>query len=381
MRVGFSLHREHRNKLPRGWVDSPDGPIRVRIAANANGAVEDQPAEDGPAPNPWNDDRPYLDLFRQESTVLRSQWLGGYWKLPIEDVNSEDLRGKIVSVAKQGTAPVPEYHLHEVYACLGNMVCELFGCNDISQTSLRARYKDFPEFSSFIIARLACSMRLRDKTRSAHILELAQLQIEKLSGQPRDAVFSYIHRNLGVAEAGHNAQWSSAAEYFKRSIEAMPSNANSRHLLGIHYLEQGELRKAEETWEGALLLDPDFKAPYACLGVVRLRLGEYGRAAEVSVAGLVRHPQTPACLYNLGVARFAMAYLQEQHKGGGYVASALRAKALEALEAARDAKSRDYVWEARDDAMVARLRDESVQIVWPARQLPQDGWRIMGWRP
>uniref|UniRef100_A0A7S4V8B8 Protein O-GlcNAc transferase n=1 Tax=Alexandrium monilatum TaxID=311494 RepID=A0A7S4V8B8_9DINO len=376
MRVGFSLHREHRNKLPRGWVDSPDGPVRV-----ARPEGEDQPEETQPLP--WRDDRPYLDLFRLETSILRVQWLGGYWKLPIEDFNSQsqDLRGKIVSVAKQGTAPVPDHDLHAVYASLGDMVSLLFGANDMSQNALRARYKSFPELGSFIIARLACSIRVCDKTKSSQLMELARMYMERETGACKDYVTSYIHRNLGVAEAGHNSQWLIAAEHFRKSIQKMPPNANSRHLLGLHHLEMGEFQKAAKLFEQALLLDPDFKAPYACLGVARLRLGRYGGAAEVSRAGLTRHPHTPACHYNLGVACFVQAFLKEQEMGHGFIASELRQTALEELQVARDQRFRDQGWEARDDAMIARLRDEHAPLVWNERKLPQDGWRVMGWRP
>jgi len=375
MRVGFSLHREHRNKLPPGWVDSPDGPVKLRSLDG-----EDDLATDNTVPSPWNDPRPYLDLFRMETAFLRVQWLGGYWKLPIEDVNSQDLRGKIVSVAKQGTAPVSDADLHAVYSSLGDMVSLLFGPNDISQGALRTRYKPFPELGCFIIARMACSIRACDKQKSSQLMELARLYMDKEKGLCKDLVSSYIHRNLGVAEAGHNSQWLSAADHFRKSIQKMPANANSRHLLGLHYLEMGDPKKAAEILEEVLLLDPDFKAPYACLGLARLRMGQYKAAAAWSKAGLARHPYTPACQYNLGVASFAQAYLEEQKLGGGHIATDLRTQALEALEAARDQRFRDQVWEAKDDSMIMKLMAKDDPLVWP-QKLPQDGWKVMGWRP
>ena len=45
----------------------------------------------------------------------------GYWKLPAEDMTSKDLSGKIISKARQGTAPVDKSHLHEVYVALGGL--------------------------------------------------------------------------------------------------------------------------------------------------------------------------------------------------------------------------------------------------------------------
>ena len=43
----------------------------------------------------------------------RIEWLGGYWKLPAEDLNCSDLSAKIISKARQGTAPVEKHHLQE----------------------------------------------------------------------------------------------------------------------------------------------------------------------------------------------------------------------------------------------------------------------------
>ena len=61
----------------------------------------------------------------QRPGQLTIQWLGGYWKLPADDMASSDLSGKIISKARQGTAPVEKPDLHEVYVALGAQIVKL----------------------------------------------------------------------------------------------------------------------------------------------------------------------------------------------------------------------------------------------------------------
>lgn len=434
MRVGFSLRKEEKDRLPPGWVNTEDGPVYVAELENGHGGALPTGSQalsqlqQEAQPKPWDDDRPYLDLFRSGEVALRLEWLGGYWKLPAEDMNSSDLRGKVVSVAKQGTAPVQAGQLHDVYVSLGNMVCMLFNTNshNLSHTSLTRKYSECPEFAAFVSSRLACSMRLRDKQKSLQLLELAQLQISKLpSSPPRDQVASYIQRNRGVYEAMHS-RWKVAEASLLRSLEVMPANATTRFLLGMAKLDGGNTRAAITSFEEALVLDPDFKAPYMNLGVCWLREAEYEKAREVCEAGLVRHPQTLQGLYNLGVASFALLVVRSRtgaplvniDKDGWVLIhsesmgleklpqpkasvahdleppaelepglalalrpwEALRAAALAALEAARDARGKEQHWSELDDEMVAALRHGTGPVAWQ-RELPQDGWRLFSWRP
>eukprot|EP00435_Cladocopium_sp_Y103_P051971 s2939_g16.t1 len=98
--------------------------------------------------------------------TLTIQWLGGYWKLPAEDLTSKDLSGKIISKARQGTAPVEKSHLHEVYVALGDAVQLVFTNAGLSPQTLLRRYPKINELGAFIAARLACSMRIRDPNKS-----------------------------------------------------------------------------------------------------------------------------------------------------------------------------------------------------------------------
>lgn len=380
MRVGFSLHREDRDRLPPGYVLTEDGPVQISRAMEMD---EQDDAEDHvrgeQALDPWGDPRLWLDLYRQGSAIFRIQWLGGYWKLPVESVDSANLRSRIVSVAKKGTAAVDARHLHDVYASLGDMVPVVFNTQNMSHMSLLRRYSDFPELGSFITTRLACSMRARDKQRSMDVLQLAQTHIAKLSGKLKDVVNSYIHRNLGVFEAGHG-KWGSAADYFRRSLEDMPANATSLYLLGMHYLEVGSAKAAIEVMEESLFLDPDFKAPYVNIACARLQMGDYSEALEVSRAGLNRHPQTVPALYNLGVAAYVLALRAERSQNVTH--QDLRRDALGALTAARDGRTKEQVWTPEDDLLVERLTNKS-RLLPRAHvgDLPKDGWRSYGWRP
>jgi len=378
MRVGFSLHREPDVPLPAGFVDTENGPALADWSRrNPNKALESTRLLSGLFQSGGRDD-------------LRVQWLGGYWKLPVEDLASPDLRGRCISVAKRGTAPVRHAELRDIYTILGDAIPLLFGARDISQTGIQKRYRDVcPELGAFVAARLACSMRFRDHTKSQNVLNLARTTAEKApSGQPRDLVCSYIDRNFGVMEALHG-RWADAEALFKKSLVKMPTNANSHYLIGMCHLEAGKNQDAVVALEACLQLDPDFKAPYINLGVAWLRLGFYQGAEEASRAGLIRHPQTQHCCYNLGVAAFARACKQEKHErrkgvadGTEKSAADLRAESLAALEFARDNRVKENPWSARDDRLVEALEDASRSLAeWPADELPNDGWRMVNWRP
>lgn len=376
MRVGFSLHRDAPETLPDGYVFSESGIIRISDSGEEPLELNSSTGSSNLMTAFWNSLRPLSNLFPVGPEVLRIQWLGGYWKLPMQDMNSPDLRGRIVSVAKLGTAPVAAADLHEVYAALGDVVPLIFSArHEISHTSLLKRYSDFPELGSAVAARLSCSMRSRDRAKALNVLQLAKTKLEKLQGQACDVVNSYILRNLGVHEAISN-RWSEAEPYFRQSVRAMPTNANSRYLLGMCSLEKGDREDAIRTMEGSLQLDPDFKAPYVGIAVASLRLGWYEKAAEVSQAANKRFPQTVHILYNLGAAKFALACNKQDQAE----AAELRKQALDALTAAQELAP-SSAWTERDDRMLAYLKEDEHQKPWPTSELPRDGWRFYGWRP
>jgi len=374
MRVGFSLHRELRDKLPQGWLSTPEGPVCM-----------DEEAAKGSRPRDWDDDRPYLDLFRSKTSALRLQWLGAYWKLPSQDAESGDLRAKIVSVAKKGTAPVSREHELDVYTLLGDMVCQLFdtNTNTLSHTALSRKYSEMPEFGAFVVSRLAASMRVRDRHKSTQIFELARQQLTKLKDGPKDVVMSYILRNRGIFEVMHS-RWESGDTCFQQSIECMPANAVSRYLAGLVNLEAGDPARAATRFEEALQLDPDFKAPYVCLGAALLRECQFAKTVEISEAGLNRHPVSPHAQYNLALGLFGMAVgSQASLPGENADDVGLCEAALAALEASRETRTHAQLWSEADEELLQLLRDPSARpplLKWPPGH-PREGWKLYSWRP
>jgi len=384
MRVGFSLHRDAPEGLPDGFFFTETGIMYRSPDGNENIVPLKMNTSGDMITELWGTIRPFSHLFPVGPDVLRIQWLGGYWKLPMEDRRSPDLRGRIVSVAKHGTAPVAAADLHEVYAALGDSMPQIFSMrHEINHTSLLKRYSGFPELGAASIARLASSMRARDKVKALNVFNLAQSKIEKLRGRASNLANSYILRNLGVIEA-QSGRWKDAEVYFSKSLGLMPASANSRYLLGMCSLDAGNSQAAIEAFEGSLQLDPDFKAPYVGIAVAQIRLQVYDKAAEVSESGLKRFPQTAHILYNLGAAKFALSCAEEEegHSEESWKSATcaeLREEAFTALTAARDLASQ--AWTERDERMLAHLEERSKYIPFPASELPKDGWRFYGWRP
>uniref|UniRef100_A0A7S4VIS4 Uncharacterized protein n=1 Tax=Alexandrium monilatum TaxID=311494 RepID=A0A7S4VIS4_9DINO len=369
MRVGFSLLKDEEletDVVARSGSDDEEAAKALKARARAK--------------------RPRRLAMFGDFDGLRVQWLGGYWKLPIEDTESGDLRGRVVSVAKQGTAPVPPSELHDVYATLGDVVQAMFGCHDLSYRGLVSRYKDQPELGAFIVARLALSAKPREKDARLRLLGVAQTELKKCSGLPCSFVQSYVDRSFGVSEAMFG-NWEAARPMFKRSLHSMPANSTARFLLGMCLMEsgsQGDLQAAVARMEESLLLDPDFKAPYADIGVAHLRLGDYDAAVEISEVGLARHPATAHLEYNLACSKFVLACREEeaakQRGEAAHVAAGLRRRALEAFRAAREHRGKEQQWTERDQEMVEQLHRESRPLSWPASLMPRDGWRFLSWR-
>lgn len=365
MRVGFSLLKD----------EEPDSDDDVRSGSEDEDKVAAKKARGRKVPR-------RMEIFGSVGD-LRVQWLGGYWKLPIEDTSSSDLRGKIVSVAKQGTAPVPLTELHDVYAILGDVVQRMFNNHDLSYRGLMARYKDEPELGAFIIARLALSTKPRERDARQRLLGVAQTEVQKLTGLPCSFARSYVERSYGVSEAMFG-NWEAAWPWFRKSLDSMPANSTGRFLMGMCLMEfggTGNLKAAVEKMEESLLLDPDFKAPYADIGVAHLRLRDYAAAAEISQVGLSRHPATAHLEYNLACGKFVLACREEEAADArGYVATKLRGEALQAFLAAKDHKSKEQQWTDLEMDMVAALQKDSRPLNWPEDRMPEDGWRFLSWR-
>ncbi|CAK0827422.1 unnamed protein product [Prorocentrum cordatum] len=372
LRLGFALHRiegaEGGDELE---VMTENGPWRGRRARQASLDLAGRPGERALSSTEM---RRWFGA--QESGALVLEWLGGYWKLPEEDVTSPDLRGRVVSKARQGTAPVSGAHLHEVYAAVGDAVENAFGASGMGVQQLRQRYPEARELCAFLTARLACTVRGREPGRGRMLLKLADEYNSRGSGWPQRYVKSYIERSLGIFEA-LRGRWDEADGCFERSLAAMPTNATAKYLRGMSSLEAGDFRAAVSWMEACLQLDPDFKAPYVNIAVAHLSLRDWESAAEASQAGLGRHPGTPQCLYNLGLALFWTAL--EAEEAGHFSPHPLRQGALDSLQAARDCpEKRAAQWTEADDKLLWELRFRESTM---HRPLKWGGWKYYAWRP
>lgn len=424
MRLGFSLHRhqaEYESAGSQGYMLTGRG-----VELIGRSFYEDARPED------WN--AVVLLPGTNRPDALRIQWLGGYWKLPEEDIHSMDLRARVISKASQGTTTVRRAQLHEVYASLGDVVQQIFSLRDVGPSQLMQRYVQFPEFSAFVFARLSTSMRVGDQKKRQMALQLAESVNRKGSGgQPQAGVESYITRCFGIFEA-LSGSWQEATQRFERAIAAMPTNATARFLQGMCHLEAGEWLLAISAMEASLNLDPDFKAPYVNLGVARLGLLDWQGAIAVCEAGLRRHPQTPHCLYNIGIASYMLACKAEadaaSHTGSNYPVTAAAADAIawrrrarSTLESARaglgknrregvargaapperipskkydplagipsadvrvtddqrPSQKKASLWTEADDEALSALSADPIVRLPPLRR--REGWKFYGWRP
>ncbi|CAE8682832.1 unnamed protein product, partial [Polarella glacialis] len=346
MRVAFSLHRvEDRSETRQVSLDDLEED-QEEASTSSKSHLQQTKSTD---PFACDGDVAFPGEARPGGLVL--EWLGGYWKLPGKDMSSTDLSGRIISKAKTGTAPTEALQLHEVYAAMGNAVELMFtNTNQLSPQNLLRRYPDNRELGAFIAARLACSMRMRDPTKSKQVMGLAQASNVKGSSPSKEVVDSYIHRNFGVLEA-LMGRWKHSAEHFRRSLVAMPTNSSSHYLLGMHCLDAEDWTTSIRHFQASLQLDPDFKAPWVNSAVAWLRLKEWRRAVEACDACLNRHPQAAHCFYNKGLALFFEVLSQESEGPAWKLDEPLREEALKAFDDARANLERASMWTPGDDQL------------------------------
>eukprot|EP00930_Biecheleria_cincta_P007497 TRINITY_DN108718_c0_g1_i1.p1 TRINITY_DN108718_c0_g1~~TRINITY_DN108718_c0_g1_i1.p1 ORF type:complete len:169 (+),score=26.33 TRINITY_DN108718_c0_g1_i1:62-508(+) len=145
-------------------------------------------------------------------------------------------------------------------------------------------------------------------------------------------------------------------------------------------LDGEQWQTAIRNFEASLQLDPDFKAPWVNLGFAWLRLKNWDRAIEACDAGLYRHPHTPHCYYNKGLALYFKALDAEAQASGKHWEpnQHLRSEALKAFDEARANLERSAMWTERDDVLAEALRNSWARLLRP---LSWEGWKFFGWRP
>merc|ERR1712187_781355 len=126
---------------------------------------------------PQKHENPLIE-YTPPAEELAIDWIGGYWKLPKEDVEAVNIRNSVISAARTaGTAYVDPDHLQEVYAAMGDSVQHLFGGTEPSPGFLTDQYSEEPELATYLTARLAISMR--DLSRVRMGLKLATSALVK----------------------------------------------------------------------------------------------------------------------------------------------------------------------------------------------------------
>mmetsp|Transcript_81639 Transcript_81639/g.141410 ORF Transcript_81639/g.141410 Transcript_81639/m.141410 type:complete len:457 (+) Transcript_81639:892-2262(+) len=384
LRVAFALRRKPKP------APKPKAKAKAKGKGQGKGQATSQSRGQGIGKEPDPEAKEELEI----------EWLGGYWKLPKEDVGSSKLRDRIVSAAKSGTAPIPANQLHEIYAAMGDSMQQLFSASEPTVSSLAERYGSEPELAAYLTARLAVT--LRDLTRCRQVMGMAAaVLVEAENTVVKRLVQSYVERGYGVFYALQPPGFFDlAAQRFEHSVEQHPANATSLYLIGMCALEKGETVKAESYFHKSLLLDLDFKAPYVNLGVAYIRLGKWDAAIEISEALLKRHPDSPQCQYHIAFASFHLAaILEDKAKQGekvssedGFAFEELRKRALQGMLESRESDEGQRLmprapllppWTEEDENILDLLRPHlrKRKIYGKRRTIPDKaGWRFFGWR-
>eukprot|EP00747_Dinoflagellata_sp_TGD_P085259 gnl/TRDRNA2_/TRDRNA2_162823_c0_seq1.p1 gnl/TRDRNA2_/TRDRNA2_162823_c0~~gnl/TRDRNA2_/TRDRNA2_162823_c0_seq1.p1 ORF type:complete len:904 (-),score=152.34 gnl/TRDRNA2_/TRDRNA2_162823_c0_seq1:152-2863(-) len=349
-------------------------------------------------------DNPPMDQMTEEQ--LEVDWLGGYWKLPKEDVRSTKIRERVISAARTGgTAHIGVNHLHDVFCALGDSIQHLFGGQELSVSTLSSWYGDKPELAGYLIGRFAVASR--DISKCRRLMQIADsVAARAQDGIAKKCVMSFLARGWGVVEANTPpSKWAAAKDKFHESISLAPWNATSLYLLGMSLLEIGDPENASEALYRAMLLDLDFKAPYIALSIAYLRLKRYAEAILCSMECLDRHAESPQCNYHIALACYQQALRVEAETSSPTIAQKeeskrLRHRALHCLLEARESEEGrrlevrgarggpgrvDPPWTEYDDEMQHEL-SPTRHATWGGKGTAPDklpamvGWRFFGWR-
>ena len=146
----------------------------------------------------------------------------------------------------------------------------------------------------------------------------AQQEFEVLIAQ--DEHNPAAHYQMGLLLAGHDPQ--QATEHLTKAagdpendvtsdaedmlaaleeVEREENEARATALLGVAYLERGELSLARRQFERAIRLHPDYAEAYAYLGHVQGQLGQYEAGWDNLVKAVTLEPDSVLAHYFLGV--------------------------------------------------------------------------------
>jgi len=357
-------------------------------------------------------------LARNErnDSILEAQFLGGYWKLPLEPKTSSNIWARCISKAHLGTAPVEPADLSSCYAQLSSAIPQVFALKNFGMQSLMHRYSLEPLMFAFVLARQAAEKVKRagrlaavseihsQRGRAITLLDWAQTKLERefsftpwmqqvmkpmesgslmrqleasyeelvkqdLISWPLRLAHSSIQRQMGVIDVHCSNDWESAMHHWNIALILHPMNATAEYFKGLSHLRFQQYAQAKSHFIRTLRLDPELKAAYVNLGVVEIALGEWDGAIAVSEAGLRRHPEAFQCSYHLGVA-LGHALLHILSSLGGQdgagdkaeAAAMARRSASELRDGKEQKEQLKSLWSTRDEELLVLLETAGVLL-------------------
>jgi len=138
--------------------------------------------------------------------------------------------------------------------------------------------------------------RLEEYEKSAadfeKALSLAESKDDKSFLLEKDLYLSMLHRYLGFV-LHHTMDYTAASKHLRRSLRMNPAVTETRYILGLTYMDDGQVDRAEELFEDIVAKTPEDTYAAACLGAIK----QYRRGTDLIGVG-----QFEGAMYELGGA-------------------------------------------------------------------------------
>jgi protein O-mannosyl-transferase len=226
-----------------------------------------------------------------------------------------DWQDDITLFARALTTAPNDYRLHNALGSAYWLRGEAAGAEREWQESLRLEPNDLWPIKPLgalyakekhydqAIPLLEAALRMNPRDVDAHIyLGAAYAQTEKLDRaeeQLRAAVFlapmDFNAHNLLGKLYFDSKRWAEAEQQFRQSLECEPNLAAYDHL-GYIYMQQGDRKRAEEAFKGALTLESKDPHAHFNLGLIYAATGRGAQAVEELQAALAAEPNNPEIL-------------------------------------------------------------------------------------
>lgn len=120
-----------------------------------------------------------------------------------------------------------------------------------------------------------------------------------------------ILATLSMVTIHRGKLWSNEKLFFEQSVKDAPGNAYAHHNLGDIYRKNGNMEKAIEEWETAVLLYPLHPEANNSLANIALMQGKYHDAITRYRIALEGRPENSEAHYNLGMAFEKLGNMEE----------------------------------------------------------------------